>query len=174
MDEYEEIVYRRQAKKWANSLIVTPNSHPNSSLNKSRRPGSRGVDEGEADDSFDANFDAETMHEASEEKQCNQSLVDSDECGSNDGSDTDELLNANLEDEIPRYIDANAEDDDRNPSEKYVEQNVSKWKYIEQLMIDFKANPTMQAINMQKLTMERDEVIIPTHTYDRVKKLLKS
>jgi len=37
MEEYEEIVYRRQAKKWVDSLIITPNSLSSGSPNKSRR-----------------------------------------------------------------------------------------------------------------------------------------
>jgi len=57
-------------------------------------------------------FDAEKVHEASEEEECNESLVDSNECGRNDGSDTDKLLNVDLEDEIPTHINADAGDDD--------------------------------------------------------------
>jgi len=74
-----------------------------------------GVNESEDDDSLDANCDAENMHEASEEEDCNESLVDSDECGRNDGSDADVLLNVDLEDQIPTHINADAEDDDGNP-----------------------------------------------------------
>ncbi|KAJ8426534.1 LOW QUALITY PROTEIN: hypothetical protein Cgig2_003655 [Carnegiea gigantea] len=55
-----------------------------------------GVNESEDDDSLDANCDAKNMHEASEEEEWNESLVDSDECSRNDGSDADELLNADL------------------------------------------------------------------------------
>ena len=45
---------------------------------------------------------------------------------------------------------------------------------VEQLVMFFKANPTMTAVHMQKLTMERFGVAIPRHTCDRAKKLLKS
>ena len=44
----------------------------------------------------------------------------------------------------------------------------------EQLMIDFMANPTMRASNIQKLITERYGVAVPRHTCDRAKKLLKS
>ncbi|KAJ8448875.1 LOW QUALITY PROTEIN: hypothetical protein Cgig2_030731 [Carnegiea gigantea] len=94
-----------------------------------------GIDDGDSDDSLDADLDAEDTFE---EEECNGSLVDSDESGSNDGSYANELLNVDLENEIPRHIDVAAEDKDRNPTE-----NVAG-----QLVTDFKANLAIQADNM--------------------------
>ncbi|KAJ8432528.1 hypothetical protein Cgig2_030320 [Carnegiea gigantea] len=90
----------------------------------------------------------------SEKEECNESLVDLNENGSNDESDADEILNIDLDDEIPRHIDADAEDEDGNPTEnmrnKILQENkmASHPWIVEQLMIDFKANPTMQASNI--------------------------
>ena len=56
------------------------------------------------------------MQEASEEEECDESWVDLDESGSNDRSNAGGLLNVDLEDEIPRHIDANAENEDGNPT----------------------------------------------------------
>ena len=44
-------------------------------------------------------------------------MVNLNESGSNDESDVDEILNIDLKDEIPRHIDADAEDEDGNPTE---------------------------------------------------------
>jgi len=44
----------------------------------------------------------------------------------------------------------------------------------DQLVMDFKANPTMHAGNTQKLIMERYGVATPRNIYDRARKLLKS
>ena len=67
------------------------------------------------DDSEDADFDVENEQNNSEEDY-SESLVDSDDHGSTYHSDADELLQAALEEEIPRKISANAEDDDGNPT----------------------------------------------------------
>ncbi|KAJ8428380.1 hypothetical protein Cgig2_011137 [Carnegiea gigantea] len=77
-----------------------------------------GIDDSDSDVCLNAYFDAEDMQEASkEEEECDKSLVDSYGSGSNDGSNVDELLNVDLEEEIPRHIDADAEDEDGNPTE---------------------------------------------------------
>ncbi|KAJ8439682.1 hypothetical protein Cgig2_022210 [Carnegiea gigantea] len=78
---------------------------------------SGGIDDSDYDDSLHVDFDAEDVEEASEEEEYNESLVVSDENGSNDGSDADDLLTVDSENEIPRHIDADAEDEDGNPIE---------------------------------------------------------
>ncbi|KAJ8445942.1 LOW QUALITY PROTEIN: hypothetical protein Cgig2_009871 [Carnegiea gigantea] len=104
---------------------------------------------------------------ASEEECCDESWVDLDKSGSNDGSNAGRLLNVDLEDEIPRHIDANAENEDGNPTknESFALQRIknNRFRHItvckvqtygftsmvtKQLMVDFKANPTMQAGNI--------------------------
>ena len=44
----------------------------------------------------------------------------------------------------------------------------------EQLLTDFKANPSMSAVTMQKLIMERFGVAVPKHTCHRARKVLRS
>ena len=42
------------------------------------------------------------------------------------------------------------------------------------MLTDFKGNPIVKHINIQKLTTETYGVVIPKHTCDRAKNLLKS
>ncbi|KAJ8439594.1 hypothetical protein Cgig2_024181 [Carnegiea gigantea] len=141
---------------------------------------SSGNGESDSDDSVDLDFDVVDVQEGDGVEEFSESLVDSDENGSNDGSDVDEIENVDVGDEIPRHIDAEGEDDDGNPIENVWNKILQKNKMAshpwvaQQLVIDFKANPTMQAANIQKLIMERYGVSVPRHTCNRAKKLLKS
>ncbi|KAJ8423535.1 hypothetical protein Cgig2_006627 [Carnegiea gigantea] len=94
-------------------------------------------------------FDAEKVHEVSEEEECNESLVASNECGNNDGSDADELLNRM---KYLHYADAGDDDGKLTKNENKMDSHPC---ITDQLVIDFKANPTMHAGNTQKLIMER-------------------
>jgi len=211
------------------------------------------------------------VQEGDGEEGCSESLVDSAENDSNDGSDVDGFENVDAWDEIPRHIDAEGEDDDGNPTKNlwnkmYKNGNMwvrnsdgkvsiavgdmfvdkDQWSKVireyaiqesfslqrikndrfrhiavckvktctwrvhcsrlqdgvtwrikslkgshscprlqenkmashpwvaEQLVTDFKANPSMDAGNMEKLIMKRYGVSVPSHTCHRAKKLLKS
>ena len=48
---------------------------------------SGGIDDSDSDGNLDVDFNVEDVEEASKEEECNESLVDSGENGSNDGSD---------------------------------------------------------------------------------------
>ncbi|KAJ8431165.1 hypothetical protein Cgig2_019841 [Carnegiea gigantea] len=90
---------------------------------------SKGAYKSDHNDNQDVDFNVNHIYKTyKEEEECKESLVDLDDYSINDDNDIDELLNADLEYEIPRNINAKVVDDDRNPL-KYVEQNVSKWKY---------------------------------------------
>ncbi|KAJ8435072.1 LOW QUALITY PROTEIN: hypothetical protein Cgig2_032963 [Carnegiea gigantea] len=103
-----------------------------------------------------------------EDQDCNESLVDSNEdCVSNDGCEANDVLNVELEDGIPRHIDADVEDVEENKSASYL-------CVVEQLLINFKVNPTMTPVNMHKLITESYVVAIPRYSCNRAKKLLKS
>ncbi|KAJ8441140.1 hypothetical protein Cgig2_006969 [Carnegiea gigantea] len=81
-----------------------------------RESSSSGNGESDSNDSVDPDFDIVDVQEGDGEEECTESLVDSYENGSNDGSDVDEIENVDVGDEIPRHIDAEGEDDDGNPT----------------------------------------------------------
>ncbi|KAJ8431021.1 hypothetical protein Cgig2_003836 [Carnegiea gigantea] len=198
---------------------------------------SNGDGDNDSDESVDPDFNVLDVQEGDGEEGCSESLVDSAENDSNDGSDVNGFENVDAWDEIPRHIDAEGEDDDGNPTKNlwnkmYENGNMwvrnsdgkvsivvgdmfvdkDQWSKVirdyaiqesfslqrikndrfrhiavckenkiashlwvaEQLVTNFKANPSMDAGNMQKLIMERSGVSVPRHTCHRAKKLLKS
>ncbi|KAJ8444478.1 hypothetical protein Cgig2_024042 [Carnegiea gigantea] len=137
------------------------------------------MNDSDSDNSLDVDFDAEDLEEASEEEECNESLVHSDENDSNDGSDADDLLNVDLENEIPGHIDADAEDKDGNSIENVwnkMYQNGNMWARNSDGKVSIAEGDMFVDKDQwsKKLIMERYGVALPRHTCDRAKKFLNS
>jgi len=74
------------------------------------------ANESAEDNSENADFDVKSEQKNTKEDY-SESLVDSDDHSNTYDSDANELLQVALEEEIPRHMSANAEDDDGNPTE---------------------------------------------------------